>query len=178
MVCELCNIWEIIESDSKIKLGILRSVSKEFFSAGADLKELIPLLTGDLEPKSKNESDLLKEGSYNDAMVGCQIVIHTASPFLLETKNPQKDLIDPALKGTINVLNSVNETSTVTRVVLTSSVAAIYGDAIDSLGYPNRTLDESIWNTSSSLKNSEYSYSKTLAEKKHGRCKNYKKDGI
>tara|TARA_B100000945_G_C20312664_1_gene563620 strand:- start:67 stop:822 length:756 start_codon:yes stop_codon:yes gene_type:complete len=61
MVCELCNIWEIIESDSKIKLGILRSVSKEFFSAGADLKELIPLLTGDLEPKSKNESDLLKD---------------------------------------------------------------------------------------------------------------------
>ena len=33
------------------------------------------------------ESNLLEEGSYNDAMVGCQIVIHTASPFLLETKN-------------------------------------------------------------------------------------------
>ena len=61
MVYELCNIWEIIESDSNIKLGILRSVSKEFFSAGADLKELIPLLTGDLKPKSKYESDLLKD---------------------------------------------------------------------------------------------------------------------
>ena len=61
MVYELCNIWEIIESDSNIRLGILRSVSKEFFSAGADLKELIPLLTGDLKPKSKYESDLLKD---------------------------------------------------------------------------------------------------------------------
>ena len=61
MVCELCDIWEIIESNSKIKLGILRSISNEFFSAGADLKELIPLLTGDLKPKSKFESDLLKD---------------------------------------------------------------------------------------------------------------------
>tara|TARA_Y100001970_G_C14081106_1_gene774742 strand:- start:256 stop:1011 length:756 start_codon:yes stop_codon:yes gene_type:complete len=61
MVYELCNIWEIIESDSNIRLGILRSVSKEFFSAGADLKELIPLLTGDLKPKSKYESNLLKD---------------------------------------------------------------------------------------------------------------------
>jgi len=61
MVCELCDIWEIIESNSNIKLGILRSISTEFFSAGADLKELIPLLTGDLEPKSQFESDLLKD---------------------------------------------------------------------------------------------------------------------
>ena len=61
MVYELCDIWEIIESNSKIKLGILRSISNEFFSAGADLKELIPLLTGDLKPKSKFESDLLKD---------------------------------------------------------------------------------------------------------------------
>ena len=61
MVYELCDIWEIIESNSNIKLGILRSISTEFFSAGADLKELIPLLTGDLKPKSQFESDLLKD---------------------------------------------------------------------------------------------------------------------
>ena len=61
MVYELCDIWEIIESNSNIKLGILRSISTEFFSAGADLKELIPLLTGDLKPKSKFELDLLKD---------------------------------------------------------------------------------------------------------------------
>ena len=61
MVYELCDIWEFIESNSNIKLGILRSISTEFFSAGADLKELIPLLTGDLKPKSQFESDLLKD---------------------------------------------------------------------------------------------------------------------
>ena len=112
------------------------------------------------------ETDLLKNGSYEEAMQGCQIVLHTASPFLLETKNPQQELIDPALNGTMNILNSVNDTETVKRVILTSSVAAIYGDAIDSLRVPNRTFDETMWNTTSSKTNNEYSYSKTLAEKK------------
>ena len=112
------------------------------------------------------ETDLLKNGSYEEAMKGCQIVLHTASPFLLETKNPQQELIDPALNGTKNILKSVNDTETVKRVILTSSVAAIYGDAIDSLRAPNRTFDETMWNTTSSKTNNEYSYSKTLAEKK------------
>ena len=127
------------------------------------LDELAKHLEGDIV---YFESDLLRNGSYKEAMQGCQIVLHTASPFLLETKNPQKELIDPALNGTMNILNSVNETETVKRVILTSSVAAIYGDAIDSLGMPNRTFDETMWNTTSSTTNNEYSYSKTLAEKK------------
>ena len=61
MVNELCHIWESIENDTNIKVGILKSVSEEFFSAGADLKELIPLLTGELSPASKVESDLLEK---------------------------------------------------------------------------------------------------------------------
>ena len=51
------------------------------------------------------EADLLMPGSYDESMQNCEIVFHTASPFVLATKNPQKDLIDPALKGTLNVLN-------------------------------------------------------------------------
>lgn len=112
------------------------------------------------------EADLLKEGSYNEAMKDCELVIHTASPFINTSKNPQKDLIEPALKGTQNVLNSVNEIDSVKRVVLTSSVAAIYGNAKDTLSYPNQTMTEEQWNTTSSLTSSPYNYSKVLAEKK------------
>ena len=98
-------------------------------------------------------------------MEGCQIVVHTASPFLLDTKDAKVELIDPALNGTINVLNSVNEIESVQKVILTSSVAAIYGDAVDSQNIPDHTFDETMWNTTSSETNNEYSYSKTLAEK-------------
>ncbi len=111
------------------------------------------------------KADLLSKDSYLVAMKGCELVYHTASPFTLNIKDAQKDLIDPALKGTKNVLDSVNKTETVKRVVLTSSVAAIFGDNKDIEDLPNKTLTEEHWNTSSSLTHQPYSYSKMLAEK-------------
>jgi dihydroflavonol-4-reductase len=111
------------------------------------------------------KADLLDEGSYAEAAIGCQVVFHTASPFKLNVTDPQKELVDPAQIGTRNVLEEVNRTPSVKRVVLTSSCAAIYGDNVDIEKTPNGILTEDIWNTSSSLNHQPYSYSKTLAEK-------------
>lgn len=111
-------------------------------------------------------SDLLKPGSYKEAMEGCELVYHTASPFTTDVKDPQKELIEPAVNGTENVLKTANETSSVKRVVVTSSCAAIYTDAIDTVNAPGGNLTEDIWNTTASLDYQPYSYSKTLAEKK------------
>jgi len=112
-----------------------------------------------------SEADLLKEGSYAAAMAGCRIVFHTASPFKIDVADPQRELIDPALLGTRNVLEEVNRTPSVLRVVLTSSCAAIYGDNADLAKTPNGVFTEEVWNTSSSLEHQPYSYSKTLAER-------------
>jgi nucleoside-diphosphate-sugar epimerase len=111
-------------------------------------------------------ADLLKEGSYQSAMEGCELVFHTASPFSTDVKDPQKELIEPAVKGTANVLNTANEVESVKRVVVTSSCAAIYTDAIDTINAPEGKLTEDVWNTTASLDYQPYSYSKTLAEKK------------
>ncbi|MBK9291020.1 MAG: aldehyde reductase [Bacteroidetes bacterium] len=111
-------------------------------------------------------ADLLSDGSFDEAMQGCEIVFHTASPFFNKVKDPQRDLIEPAVKGTENVLRSVNRCETVRRVVLTSSVAAIIGDAVECRQYPDGKATEAHWNTTSSLKHQPYSYSKTLAERK------------
>lgn len=111
------------------------------------------------------KADLLDDGSYDEPMKGCELVFHTASPFVISVKDSQKDLVDPALMGTKNVLESVSKTASVKRVVLTSSCAAIYGDAKDMLDFPNGTATEEHWNTTSSLTHQAYSYSKTLAEK-------------
>ena len=111
------------------------------------------------------KSDLLQDGSYDEAMAGCEVVFHTASPFIRVVKDPQKDLVDPAKKGTRNVLESANRTESVKRVVLTSSCASVYGDATDLLSMPNNELTEEIWNTTSSLDHQPYSYSKVEAEK-------------
>lgn len=111
------------------------------------------------------KSDLLVEGSYAQAMAGCKKVFHTASPFTMDIKDPQKELVDPAKLGTRNVLEQANKEESVERVVVTSSCAAIYGDNADCRNAPNGTLTEEIWNTTSNLEHQAYSYSKTLAEK-------------
>jgi len=110
------------------------------------------------------KADLLDEGSYAEAMDGCELVIHTASPFLIgRVKDPEAQLVRPALDGTRNVLGSVNTTPSVKRVVLTSSVVAIQGDNIDMKG--RGPFTEVDWNTTSSVDHQPYPYSKTVAEK-------------
>jgi nucleoside-diphosphate-sugar epimerase len=111
-----------------------------------------------------HRAELLEPGSFGEAMAGCELVIHTASPFLIgKVRNPQKQLVSPALEGTRNVLASVNDTDSVKRVVLTSSVVAICGDNIDMRGKDQFTEDD--WNTTSTLNHQPYPYSKTVAER-------------
>lgn len=111
------------------------------------------------------EADLLRPGSYAEAMAGCELVFHTASPFTLDVRDPVKELIEPAKLGTRNVLEEAGRTPSVKRVVLTSSCAAIYGDNADLEATPNGIFTEEVWNTSSSVEHQPYSYSKTLAER-------------
>ncbi|MBX2802549.1 MAG: NAD-dependent epimerase/dehydratase family protein [Myxococcales bacterium] len=111
-------------------------------------------------------ADLTKPGSFAEAMEGCQVVFHVASPFINNVEDPQKELVDPAVDGTTNVLEQANATDSVTRVVVTSSCAAIYGDAIDLQSTPRGVFDEEVWNTTSTLTHNAYSLSKTLAERK------------
>jgi nucleoside-diphosphate-sugar epimerase len=112
------------------------------------------------------QADLLDPGSFDAAMEGCEKVLHTASPFFISGfKDADEALVKPAKEGTRNVLDAVNRTSAVKRVVLTSSVAAIYGDTIDARRVHNRIFTEEHWNDTSSVDHQPYNYSKTLAER-------------
>jgi dihydroflavonol-4-reductase len=109
------------------------------------------------------KADLLEEGSYNEAVKDCSLVIHTASPFNFKAETA-REFIDPALKGTQNVLNSATKSGTISRIVLTSSCAAMYGDAKDLKNYKSGTITEENWNTTSSEDHQPYAFSKKLAE--------------
>lgn len=112
------------------------------------------------------KADLLDEGSFDAPMAGCEVVIHTASPFVVRGfKDAHEALIRPAVEGTRNVLEAANRTDSVKRVVLTSSVAAIYGDCADMQKNPRGHFTEEDWNFSSREDHQPYSYSKFLAEK-------------
>ncbi|KAJ4795339.1 Phenylacetaldehyde reductase [Rhynchospora pubera] len=71
------------------------------------------------------KANLLEEGAFDTAIAGCVGVFHTASPVFFNATDYQSELIEPAVKGTLNVLRSCAKASSVKRVVMTSSMAAI-----------------------------------------------------
>ncbi|NHQ60270.1 SDR family oxidoreductase [Chlorobium sp. BLA1] len=106
------------------------------------------------------KADLLQANAYDRAVDGCDYVIHTASPYEINVKNPQEDLVDPAVDGTESILHSCMKSGGVKRVVFTSSIAAITDEPESS-----KVFTEKDWNTMSSLDRHPYQYSKTLAER-------------
>jgi len=111
-------------------------------------------------------ADLLTDGAFDRAMAGCAAVLHTASPYAIDCPAGKEDemLIRPALKGTENVLGSVNRTPSVTRVLVTSSVVGVWGDP-DERGRKH-VFTEDDWNKVAHPKNYPYFYSKMKAEQR------------
>ncbi|KAJ6790653.1 cinnamoyl-CoA reductase 1-like [Iris pallida] len=110
------------------------------------------------------KANLLAEGSFDTVVDGCDGVFHTASPFYHNVKDPEAELIEPAVKGTLNVLGSCIKTTSVKRVVVTSSMAAVGYNEMPKT--PDVIVDET-WFSSSELcrqSKSWYVLSKTLAE--------------
>ncbi|KAF5471189.1 hypothetical protein F2P56_011645 [Juglans regia] len=110
------------------------------------------------------KANLLEEGSFNAAIQGCEGVFHTASPFYHDVKDPEAELLDPAVKGTLNVLNSCTKSASVKRVVLTSSIAAVAYNGRPRT--PDVVIDETWFSDPEICKEGKqwYALSKTLAQ--------------
>ncbi|KAG6535967.1 hypothetical protein ZIOFF_001002 [Zingiber officinale] len=81
--------------------------------------------------------DLLDPDSILAAIRGVSGVFHLASPCIIT----RRELLDPAVTGTLNILHAAKE-SGVRRVVITSSISAI----VPSPGWPtDQVKDESCW---------------------------------
>lgn len=72
--------------------------------------------------------DLLVEGAYDEAIKGATYAIHVASPIAeahKEGESYQTTLIEPAVKGTLNILEAAKKAGSIRRVVITSSIVGI-----------------------------------------------------
>ncbi|VDB82935.1 unnamed protein product [Peniophora sp. CBMAI 1063] len=145
--------------------GTVRSIEKsgkhlyDLFSKYGDKFELVEV------------KDITARGAFDDAVRGVDIVAHTASPFHFNYKVPE-DIIDPALKGTTSILESIHaHAPTVKRVVLTASIVSVWSYLVDK----PTTFTEEDWNEQAIKAVEEkgadagpvmiYGASKTLAEK-------------
>ena len=105
--------------------------------------------------------DLMNPGSYDGAVADCTYVVHAASPVMISATDPERAIIEPAVRGTRNVLESVVKAGTVKRVVQTSSIAAVY----DLTRPEDHVFTESDWNESDAAGGLPYPRSKVLAER-------------
>ncbi|OMO96534.1 NAD-dependent epimerase/dehydratase [Corchorus olitorius] len=111
------------------------------------------------------KAELLDEGAFDSIVDGCIGVFHTASPCFHDAKDPQAELIDPAVKGTLNVVRSCAKVASIKRVIITSSLGAVLftgkplvdDDIVDETWFsdPDFCEKSKLW----------YMLSKTLAEK-------------
>jgi dihydroflavonol-4-reductase len=106
--------------------------------------------------------DLNKDAGWNEALAGIDVLMHTASPFPIASPQDENELIRPAVEGTLRAMRAAKSAG-VKRVVLTSSVAAIYGIDLPS-GVTE--FDETMWtDVLHPVGKKAYTKSKTLAEK-------------
>eukprot|EP01018_Ginkgo_biloba_P011318 Gb_10028 [translate_table: standard] len=111
-------------------------------------------------------AELCEDGSFDAAVAGCNGVFHVATPTEFMPKDPENDLIKPAIEGTLNVLKSCTKVDSIKRVVVTSSAATV---SINNSLEQNQYIDESCWTDVNFLTSQKppgwaYPVSKTLAE--------------
>ncbi|KAM0941226.1 putative cinnamoyl-CoA reductase [Dioscorea sansibarensis] len=110
------------------------------------------------------QMDLLDYDSILAAVHGVAGVLHLASPLTIGVvRDPERELIEPAVKGTVNVLRAAKECG-LKRVVVTSSVSSM----VPNPGWPaDVVIDEKCWLDLEYCKRNEiwYPLSKALAEK-------------
>lgn len=112
------------------------------------------------------ETNLLQDDGWAEAVKDATYVLHIASPFPAALPKHEDDLIIPAREGTLRVLKAARDSGCVTRVVITSSFAAVgYGHPKErsESGVPYTEKDWTDLGPGNTVQ--PYNKSKTLAER-------------
>ena len=105
-------------------------------------------------------ANLTEDAGWDQAVEGCDYVLHVASPLGVPPPKDPNDLINPARDGALRALNAAIKAG-VKRVVMTSSVAS----TSPPVGAPSGVNDETVWTDSDDVRHGGYPRSKTIAER-------------
>ena len=144
-------IAQLLQAGYQVK-GSLRSRARE-----SEIRNALSKVVNAENRLEICELDLLKDDGWDDAVSGCDYVMHVASPLLDREPKDQDEIIRPAHEGLMRAIKS-SVRNKVKRFVMTSSFSAI------GYGHVKDVFDESHW-TDTTQKIGAYNKSKAIAEK-------------
>lgn len=106
------------------------------------------------------EADLTDDKNWDEAVKGCDYVLHIASPIFLALPKDENEMIRPAVDGALRVLKAARDAK-VKRVVMTSNFGAVGYSHKDR----NVPITEESWTDPNQKGLSSYNKSKAMAER-------------
>ncbi|KAE8381212.1 hypothetical protein BDV26DRAFT_289702 [Aspergillus bertholletiae] len=89
--------------------------------------------------------DIVEGGAFDEAVKGVDGIMHTACPGGGAAENNERDIVQPAINGTINILESAHRHAPqVKRIVITSSFASMID--MSKGAWPSHIYSEEDWN--------------------------------
>ncbi|KAI8621483.1 hypothetical protein BC830DRAFT_1094171 [Chytriomyces sp. MP71] len=165
-----CHVARELLQQGFAVVGTVRSTEKgqqvrdALLKAGADVSKFEFAIV----------EDIAHPGCFDQVITSHKFdyVLHTASPFHYNVTDARKDLVVPAVRGTLEVIESVHKhgQGTVKRIVVTSSVAAIRSsptvnpDGLSELDWNTNAVEAFEAQGSATPARIAYPASKTLAE--------------
>ena len=145
-------VRELLERGYRVRGSVRGNLSEGRF-------DMLRELPGAQERLTLHNAELSEEGPWRRLVEGCDAVVHAASPYRLEARDPKRELIDPAVAGTRHVIGAALRAG-VPRIVFTSSLAAVTDEPVTG-----KVFTEADWNELSSVSRNPYYASKTAAER-------------
>ncbi|KAI9738175.1 MAG: hypothetical protein M1834_008673 [Cirrosporium novae-zelandiae] len=114
------NIVEALQKGYRIRAAVRHESGIEQIKRAKSIQPYLDNIEFFIVP------DILADGAYDEAIKGVDYVLHSASPLASKTAgDPEKNLFEPAVKGTTGILQSALKIRTIKRIVITASVLSI-----------------------------------------------------
>lgn len=155
-----------------LKLGFTVRAILPNFSKGkeiASLRQLEMDLDGKLELYIV---DPLLPDAYSHILEGCKVVFQSIPQFPIYYNDDYADIIQPELASTRLLIHQVNRSTTVKKIIFTSSIETIFSGAKDLSRHNINVETEELWNDRVKYNNNPRTYSLTMCEKEAWRMYN------
>jgi nucleoside-diphosphate-sugar epimerase len=112
------------------------------------------------------KANLANDGDFDEAIKGCDFVMHVASPVSVSVPahRAEAELVRPAVKGVENVISAIEKSGSVKALVYTSSSSTVAADNWER--GKDYVYSDKDWSESASLSFFPYALSKKAAERR------------